>query len=225
MNAVNVLEPLKQIMASQPVDLLIEIRRKAIHLPALIIPFGLYFFPAWFSLPTLYIVTFLAVTVELLRFRSDSVQKLFYKYFGGLLREHERKKITGSTALLLSSTLCTFFFAKFTPEFSISDGGRISMFYAFSFLILGDAMAAIAGKKIGGPAIPGGKTVAGSLGCLLTCLTIYFVCNGRIVSEINFTAALVGMILTTVLEAIPVPLDDNLRVAPAVCAAMRALIS
>jgi dolichol kinase len=211
-------------MGSQSVDLLIEIRRKAIHLPALIIPFGLYFFPAWFSIPTLYIVTFLAVTVELLRFQFENVQKIFYKYFGYLLREHERRRITGSTALLLSSALCTLFFATYKPEFSISDGGRISMFYAFTFLILGDAIAAIAGKKIGGPTIPGGKTVAGSLGCLLTCFTIYFICNGTVVKEIPFTTAIAGMILTTVLEALPIPLDDNLRVAPAVCAVLRVLI-
>ncbi|MBL8026572.1 MAG: hypothetical protein JNL74_09185 [Fibrobacteres bacterium] len=205
-------------MTEEKTGLLIEIKRKAIHLPALIIPFGLLYFPAWFSVPTLFSVAMLVLTVEILRLNFSPVQKLFYRFFGPLLREHERTRITGSTALILSATLCTLFFVSFSPEIAISPIGKLSMFYSFSFLILGDALAAVVGKRVGGPKLAGGKTIAGSLACFFSCLTIYFVCRGAGIAEIDFTSALAAMILTTVLEAVPIRLDDNLRVAPAVCA-------
>lgn len=196
----------------------LELRRKAIHFLALIIPFGLFFFPGWFALPLLTAVTALFLAVELLRFFVPPIRALFLRFFGFLLRLHEDKALTGATCLLLSSTACALGLAALEGRgLTLSFEARVSLFYAFAFLILGDAAAAVVGKRFGRLKIAGSKTLMGTLACFLTAILIYLIGRAFITGPLPMAAGILGALLTAGLEVLPLRLDDNLRVAPVTC--------
>ena len=197
--------------------LFIEFRRKALHLFALIIPVGLYAFPAKFAVVLLLCVTCAAVAVELLRFGIPAVQRLFMRCFSPLLREHEARAFTGSTSLLISASLCALFLVETGGPWRFSPHAKNGLFYAFSFLILGDALAAIFGKQYGRRKIMGQKTYVGTLACFFTGMAVYGATRPFMAEGLPWTAAVAGAVLTALLEVLPVRIDDNLLVPPPVC--------
>lgn len=216
------MEPQLFTPASQSLSL--EIRRKLIHLPALIIPFGLFYFPLDVALPLLFSVAVASVLVETLRLRSKTVQRVFMMVFGPVLRSHEESRMTGSTALLLSSSLCCLALLILEGGADLSREARLSLFYAFAFLILGDAAAAVVGKRWGRRRIFGDKTAAGSLACLAMCLMVYLVLRPLPDLDASLVPAAATALLTTVLEALPFKWDDNLVVPAAGTACLYALL-
>ena len=68
-----------------------EITRKLLHLFALVMPVGIFYFPRW-SLPSylpLAILSFVLVgsmIIEGLRFKNPAVQKLFFNLLGYMIR-------------------------------------------------------------------------------------------------------------------------------------------
>ncbi len=192
----------------------LEIRRKLIHFLALIIPFGLYFFPLKPALILLFIVTAGALLVETLRFRLPKLQRLFVGLLSPVLRKHEERALTGSTALLLSASILTLVLLLFQGDLFLSLNARLSLFYAFSFLILGDAAAAVFGKRFGRRKLFGEKTLAGSLACLAACLAVYLLTAPILDGSAPFRPVLIAACLTTLLEALPLKFNDNLFVPP-----------
>jgi dolichol kinase len=76
---------------------------------------------------------------------------------------------------------------------------------ALGFLVLGDAAAAIVGKRFGKP-LYWGKSPHGSVACFGICLAVGIPLLG------SPGLALIGALAATLAEALPSPLDDNLRV-------------
>jgi dolichol kinase len=196
-----------------------EIRRKLLHLFALLMPAGIFYAPQW-SFPPLFMPVLLgtlfigSVIVEFLRFKSPAVQSLFFKCFGSMLRKEEHFKITGSTWVIGAAFACSILFAH-EPYIS---------FIALFLFILGDAMAALIGISLGRVKI-GKKTLEGSLACFLTCIALFYlvfpfvpglldVWNGRLPHGIVLVTALV----ITVFELVPlkvhpgIVINDNLAV-------------
>jgi len=199
-------------------SLAIEFKRKSLHALALIIPFGLCFFPEKISFPLLFGVTAAAFLVEMLRLRIPAISVLFNRFFGKLLRPHEASALTGSTFLLLSASLCTLVLAFLSGEWQLNGAARVALLYAFSFLILGDASAAVFGKLYGRRRIFGEKTWVGFLACVATCILFFFMMQPILpVVHVPIGAAAAVAFLTALLEALPVKSDDNLRVAPVCC--------
>jgi dolichol kinase len=198
-------------------SLFLEFKRKAIHLLALIIPFGLYFFPVKPALILLFSVTAAFLAVETLRLRFIPVNTLFLKCFSPLLRSREQRMLTGATTLLISASFCTLIMLSFQKELLLPREARAALFYSFSFLIAGDSTAAIFGKLYGKQKLFGEKTVIGSLACLLTGLFIYAAAEVPLHSGVTLPAALLTALLTALLEALPLKFDDNLFVPPVTC--------
>ncbi len=171
-----------------------ELGRKAIHLSALAIPIGYYFIPETLGKTLLAALTAGSFVIELLRLNIPRVRSFFYIFFGRLVREHERYSLLGGTYLLLSSLICVYAFAK---PVAVA---------ALAFLIVGDTMAALVGRAIGRIRMFG-KTLEGSLACLATCLVI-----ARIVPGLSWPVSIVGAAMATLIELLPIPLDDNLRI-------------
>jgi len=171
-----------------------ELGRKAIHLGALAIPVGYYFMAEPLGRAIIAALTGLAFVVEALRLNNPRIRSFFYIFFGRLVREHERYNLLGGTYLLLSSLICVYAFAK---PVAVA---------ALSFLIVGDSMAALVGRGIGRVRIFG-KTLEGSLACLVTCLIIAWIIPG-----LTWRVSLVGALMATLIELLPIPLDDNLRI-------------
>lgn len=174
-----------------------ELKRKAIHLASLVIPVGYYLTPnAWTREweRALLASVILSLAIEIFRINHPRARNMFRHFFGELLRNHEEASLLGSTYLLIACLLSIHLFAK--PVAVL----------ALSFLIVGDTTAAIVGKSFGRVRLFG-KTVEGSLACLLVCFAIT-----RFLPEVPFRAALVGAVVATVFELLPIPLDDNFRI-------------
>ncbi|MBN1129489.1 MAG: hypothetical protein JXA71_10910 [Chitinispirillaceae bacterium] len=145
-----------------------EIRRKLLHLFALLMPVSIFYAPQLSFHPvivpgvlgTLFIAS---VLVELIRFKVPHAQKLFFKMFGSMLRREEHFKITGSTWVIGAAFLCSILFRSHTHI----------AFMALVLFILGDAAAALVGISIGRIKI-GSKSLEGSIACFLLCIALFY---------------------------------------------------
>ena len=118
-----------------------EIFRKLIHLCSLSIPVVYYFIPRSTALIILGIMTVVALFLDLGRYLSPAIGKIFYKFFGFLLRKHEldhkKRNLNGATYVLLSAFICVLIFPK------------VIVITAFAILIISDSMAALIGRRFG----------------------------------------------------------------------------
>ena len=171
-----------------------ELLRKSIHLSGLTLPVIYLFLDKPTMLVIIGILTGLALTVELVKWLSPHFGAFFFRIFTPLLRKHERKgAVTGATYYLMSAFLCIFFFAK-----------TLAIVCIF-FMVLGDMAAALVGEKWGRTKLLGSKSLEGSAACFIVCVAIALV-------QLNPIIAVIGAFVATVVELIPVPIDDNLTV-------------
>lgn len=171
-----------------------ELLRKSIHLSGLILPVIYLFLDKPTMLVLMGILTGFALAVELMKWLFPPFGEFFFQIFASLLRTHERKgAITGATYYLISAFLCIFLFAK-----------TLAIVCIF-FMILGDMAAALVGKKWGRTKLLGSKSLEGSAACFIVCVAIALV-------QLNPIIAIIGAFVATIVELIPVPIDDNLTV-------------
>jgi len=197
-----------------------EVTRKLLHLFALLMPIGIFYlpvlnFPKYLAPGVLGAILIASIVVETLRFKVPSIQKLFFKFFGSMLRDEESAKTTGSTYVIGAALLCSIIFYRF-PHIS---------FIVLTLFILGDAVAAIVGLSIGKIKIVGKKSLEGSVACLLLCLVLFYgvfpfvpllldIWQGKIPLTIAITTSLA----ITIFELIPLKvtskliINDNLAV-------------
>jgi dolichol kinase len=169
-----------------------ELRRKGIHLFGLIIPIIYYFTDQRTVILIASACTAIAVLIELLKWLSPSFLNLFVRIFSPMLRARERKGgFTGATYYLIGSFLCILVFEKTLAIVCIC------------FLILGDLAAAVIGKQWGRTKILSHKSLEGSLACFVVCVLVALLM--KLHPVIGFT----GAIVATLIELIPLGLDDN----------------
>jgi dolichol kinase len=174
-----------------------ELKRKAIHLASLVIPVGYYLSPdSWHRdwERALLASVILSLAIEVFRLNHPRTRNLFRHFFGELIRNHEEASLLGSTYLLIACLLSIHLFPK-----------PIAVL-ALCFLIVGDTVAAIVGKSVGRIRMFG-KTLEGSLACLVICFGITL-----FLPEVPFHVAIVGAVVATIFELLPIPLDDNFRI-------------
>ena len=171
-----------------------ELGRKAIHLGALILPIGYYVLPEAQGRKILLTLTLLSLTVDVVRLNEPRVRTFFYYFFGRLVRDHERYNLLGATYVLLACLICAYAFSKPVAVASLC------------FLIVGDTVAALVGKRFGRIPIFT-KSLEGSLACFVSCVAI-----GLIIPGLTLKMTLAGAFVATLFELLPIPLDDNLRI-------------
>ncbi|MCG9126970.1 phosphatidate cytidylyltransferase [Candidatus Poribacteria bacterium] len=172
-----------------------ELLRKTTHLSGLFIPL-LYI---TLDKPVMLIIvgslTATALFIEFLKWVSEGFRNLFFRYFKSILRTHEQKgALTGATFYILSTFLCILFFQK-----------NIAI-VCILFVVLGDAVAALVGIKWGRTKLIGNKSLEGSGACLLVCASISLI-------WLNPIIGIVGAFVATVVEILPLRIDDNLTVS------------
>jgi dolichol kinase len=170
-----------------------ELQRKSIHLGMIIIPVWVYVTPPNWGLLGLIIATSATVVLDLLRLSDHRLRRFFLRFFRSLIRSHEEEHLLGSTYFMIAALLSVL---AFDDTIAIA---------ALTFLIIGDTVAAVVGKKYGKP-LYWGKSPHGSLACFVACLLI-----GAGLLD-NQWVVLAGAVAATVAEALPVPMDDNMRV-------------
>jgi dolichol kinase len=173
----------------------VEIRRKIVHLATLSIPAGYLLFSEK-TVISIILPLFLAfLCVDLLRQYHAGIGGLFKKYFiGTVLRERESTTLMGSTYFLFASVLVILLFPK-----SIAIASLL-------ILILSDTAAALVGKGIGKVSIFG-KTLEGSMAFFISSQAIVWLYPG-----LNHLWGSVAALGATVIEVLPINVDDNLTI-------------
>jgi len=170
-----------------------ELIRKAIHVSMSVLPLSL--FALGRDLGTALVATALtaAITVDIVRLRCEAVRKLFERLFGESLRPHEKYELTGSTFMGISALVCVVLF---TVPIAVT---------ALLFLTIGDSAAALVGMRWGKTTLLPGKTLEGTLACLVSCSII-----GIVVPGVPFIAGIVGALVATTVELLGIKtIDDN----------------
>lgn len=190
-----------------------EFRRKSFHLVGVLIPV-IYYLGLHFGFlsraQTTGIIGFLTVwilTVEFLRYTSDTFKEFLLKHISGIMRSHEHKKLFGSTWYLIG---CFWTLYLFPPIISMT---------SILFLNLGDLAAAIVGMSYGETKLlmvsnifglpPSKKSLEGSFACFVTCFLVGCgVFHGVFLFEY---IVFFGAVAATLAELIP-GIDDNVTI-------------
>jgi len=171
-----------------------ELSRKFLHTFGSLIGW-IYLFAPLSKSTTVFILLcllILLITIEQVRKKFPSVNVLFIRYFGFMMRQKERDKVSGATYFLIGTLLVIALFPK-----------NIAVAAIF-YLSYGDTMAAMIGINFGKIKFMD-KTLEGSLACFFTCfITGLFFFNPMI--------ALFGAVCATVSELLPLPVNDNITI-------------
>ncbi len=184
-----------------------EFKRKGIHFLALSIPIGYFFLPKVISLLVLVPIALGAVAMDIIRLRKYPLANFINKLIGPILREHEEVDLSGASYILSTSVFCILVFTK---TIAIA---------AISFIILGDIASALVGRRFGKTKIKL-KSVEGTIAFFLVCFGAVLVIPG-----LPLWVGAVGAIVASAVEAIHLPLDDNLWVPVTSGLVMQALMS
>jgi len=178
-----------------------EAPRKAIHLSFLLLPLvylhGLLPWPVTRGQWRLLLISLVlvAMAVDLMRLHDRRVRRFFGRFLGGMIRPHERFNLLGSTYLLLAALLAI---ELFSPAVAAA---------AIGYTVLGDGLAALGGKAFGRHRFFS-KTLEGAGAGLAGCVVwgAYLASGGWLGWEV----ALAGALVASLVEFLPIPLDDNL---------------
>jgi dolichol kinase len=189
-----------------------EILRKSIHLCSLSIPVVYYFIPRSTALIILGMMTAIALFLDLGRYLSSAIGKLFYKFFGFLLRHHEldnkKRTLTGATYVLMSGFVCVLIFPK------------VIVVTAFAILIISDTLAALIGRRYGKNKFLF-KSLEGTLAFFLSGVVVVLLSPKAAYLFSEYMIGIVSTAFGAIVENVSFGLaDDNLVIPISIGAAM-----
>jgi dolichol kinase len=176
-----------------------ELGRKAIHVASVVVPAFVWFAPRPLALAVLGAVAAVALAVDVSRLRFRGPRYRFLRLTRPLLRGHERKALAGATWMALA------YFAA-TAVFPVGVAVAAMLFNA-----LGDAAAAVVGRRWGRHRTRSGKSwegFAAGLGVNAAAAAAVAALPGTF----PLAAGLAGAAAAALLEMADLPLDDNVRV-------------
>ncbi len=138
-----------------------------------------------------------SILLELLRMRLQTLNRWLVTQLRLLLKEEESARLMGSTYLILAVLIC---FLLFQTDVAIT---------ALLFNTVGDPLAALAGARFGRRRIFQ-KSLEGSVTMLVAGLLV----AGAMAAfrGLPYVLLLAGALIAAVIEALPLPADDNLTV-------------
>lgn len=184
----------EQHRATTPESQRLSLSRKLLHMAMAVIPAAGWLVSYWLALALAGALLLASLVLEAVRHWWPWVNRLLWKLLPTIFRSWEGKGVLGSTwfAAGVAATLLLF--------------GRDVGGTAVLFLSWGDSMAEVVGRRWGGGS--GGKTLAGSIGCLLACLVAGIVGIG--LGGLSPWAVLTGAVVATMIERWSPPPDDNI---------------
>jgi dolichol kinase len=171
-----------------------EKKRKALHFSSSWVPIVYYLIPEHVGKAALLAAAAVFLALDVLRLNVPRVSEAFNRVFGEMVRKHESSTLLGSTSMVISALLAVYCFEK---NVAVA---------AMLFLTVGDSMAGLMGTRYGKTHIFG-KTLEGSLACFAVCVLVVTIMPG-----IPFAAGIAGAFVATLVEVLPIPLDDNFRI-------------
>lgn len=172
-----------------------EVHRKLIHVASVAVPLLVWVVPRRVALTVLLATAAVALVVEALRFTARGPRYLFLSHTRPLLRARERRGITGATYMAVAYATATAVFS--TPV------AVLAMLYNG----LGDAAAALVGRRWGRHRLRSGKSLEGTAAAFGVCLVV-----GLAIPGVAPAAAALGALAAALLELADLPPDDNLWV-------------
>jgi dolichol kinase len=175
-----------------------EMLRKATHLFALVIPMGYWLLQlSRIEMLTVMVpITLLIILFDIGRLRQWPLwSRIAAPIFDRMIRSHEQNDFTGATYILL--TVCATV-AMFPKPIAVA---------AIAFIVIGDTLAAIVGRRWGKHRLFGEKSFEGSLACLAGLVVVALVSP-----DLPLAVGLIGAVVATLVEAYPFNIDDNVTV-------------
>ena len=151
-------------------------------------------------------LTLCFLLLELARLRTPFLNRWMGRRLAVVLKSEEQTKVTGATYFLIGATVANLAF-----------GGRVGSL-AIVYLALGDPCAAAVGRRLGRVRL-WGRTVEGSLACLIVCL-VAAIPAAAVLDEVHLVPAVVGAFAASVFQALPLRLNDNFTIPVGAAASM-----
>ena len=168
-----------------------EIKRKAFHFLSLVYALGYFFLERHLILMILSAILVIESVVEFGRFFAPKLNMKIVGFFGGIHRQEELLKPTGIFWTLLGSLVTMGLFQD-----------RNVVLCAMGYLIFSDAAAALIGVRYGRHKF-GKISLEGSAACFFVSVVV-----GLFFLELPM--ALLAAVFVTIVEAVPLPYNDNL---------------
>ena len=146
------------------------------------------------------------ITIEVVRLHIPAVNQRFLRWFALILRDREATAITGSSYFLVG---CAITAAAF-PVYITAP--------AILFMAVGDPTAALIGIWQGRIRF-WGKSMEGHMACFAACLLCGWIMAAT-QDDLTLAVATVGAITATLVQALPLPVNDNLTMPVAGAVAM-----
>ncbi len=173
-----------------------EVWRKLLHLFALVIPIGYHLAPKWVALGAIFAAFCFSLFADICRLRRWRVQRFWTPVTDYIVRPKESNGFTGATHILFSGFVCLLVFSR--PAAAL----------AMSTIILGDAAAALVGRRWGKHKYNhADRSWEGSSAFFAASLIPAFLIPG-----LPLWIGIVGAALATLVEAFSNQIDDNLSV-------------
>lgn len=175
-----------------------ELARKAIHVSSTAVPLLVWLLPREVALAVLLPGAAVALGIDLARHRHRGFRYHFLRRTRTMLRTHERHGLAGATWMAVAYAAALVLFPKPVAVAAMLFNG------------LGDAAAALVGKRWGRRRTRWGKSWEGFAAGLATDLGVAAAIS--LVAGVPLSAAALGAIVAATVEFAPLPLDDNVRV-------------
>lgn len=177
-----------------------ELKRKSIHLFALVIPIGYSFLDYSTTIFWVSVACVISTVIDILKSENRAVRFLFIRFFRDMLRHKEKKCFTGSTFILFGSTLTILFFNKWLAIIAIS------------YIIVGDIFAAVIGKMFGKHKVYGSGSIQGSIAFFLSAAIFTSAMFWVPYEIVPLYYRICGAMLAASIELVINQVDDNLTV-------------
>ncbi len=197
-----------------------EIERKSFHLCGLLVPIFYQISTLYLNWKSIHFVEF-SWFCCIITFVGDSIRIVLpcinnyfpYTLLNGVIREKEKKKLSGTSYFALG---CTLVISLFPKEIAI---------IGIVFLVLGDMAAALFGVSFGNDIVVvkmgrlGKKSLEGSVAMFTTCCCVgYFMLESVVLREY---AIVFGALIATITELFePFHLNDNITIPIFSCLAI-----
>lgn len=176
-----------------------ELARKGFHVASTVLPLLVWMVPRPVGLTVLVPLAAAALAIDVARLRIRRLRYLFFRFTRTMLRHHERHTLAGATYMAVAYALALVLFPKTLAVAAMLYNG------------LGDAVAALVGKRWGRHRTRWGKSWEGFAAAFVVNLAVGLVI-GWVNPVLTPFGAVLGALFGAALEFAPLPLDDNLRV-------------
>ena len=179
------------------IDISNELKRKSFHMIGIIYAVGIACLPRPVFIGSVAGLLLVVFVVESLRLRVLPVNDWFFLHFGGLFRKKEQNRFSG-VVWMLAGILFSAVALRPVPL----------VIAVILYLVIGDTLASVAGKSLGGPKLwcRKDKSISGSLSCFVSCLGVgWFV----LTPEYGALVVIWGALAATLGEIGLPSVDDN----------------